>query len=256
MNIIEDEYFLKFTKLNEYPELGHFSTKRPFSLVYNDSLEDKNKKVAFLQDKIDSPFDKYILAKQEHTTKVVKVTEENINDSFIGVDGLITNLKGVALFITTADCQPILVYDPVKKVIANVHSGWKGTLNKIIVNAIKMMESAYDCNPQDMIVCIAPSIQKCCFEVDEDVMMQFKNSFDDINEDIVKGEIKDGKQKYLIDTININRKVLLKLGLKDENIIDCQICTKHYHDTYHSFRAKDLGFEKDRNITAIWLKNE
>lgn len=246
--IIEDNNFLKFTKLSEYDELIHLYTKRPFCVRIDDN---KDEKISWIEKQINYHFDTYQLAKQEHTTNVVKITEGNKNDNFTSVDGFITNLANIALLTKTADCQAILLYDPVKKVIGNIHSGWKGTLNKIIVNAINIMTNDYNSNPKDIIACISPSILKCCFEVDEDLMLQFKNNFFNIDEDIYLGEIKEGKQKYFIDTVNINKKEMMSLGLLEQNIITSDICTKCECETYHSYRA---SHNDERNIALICLK--
>ena len=249
--IIENTKYLQFTKLNEYKNLFHFYTKKPFSLTYEEYKNDKISSINKLNTISSFKIKEFVLADQEHTTNVAKVTLDNLNDDFINTDGLITNLKDICLLTKTADCQAILLYDPVKNVIGNIHSGWKGTLNKIIVNAINIMTNDYHSNPKDIIACICPSILKCCFEVDEDVVEEFKNNFSNITEDIYLGEIKDNKQKYYIDTININKKVLLSLGLKEVNIITSDLCTKCYNNLYHSYRYDKT---KDRNIALIVLK--
>ena len=114
---------------------------------------------------------------QTHTNIVKVLTKENLNDDFQDVDGLITDLKGVALVTSLADCQGILLYDPIKKIIGNIHSGWKGTLNKIIVNAIKLMEENFECDPKNIEAYICPSILKCCFEVDKEVVDMFYENY-------------------------------------------------------------------------------
>ena len=249
--LIENNKYLQFTKLNEYNNLIHFYTKKPFSLTYEEYQEDKEKFLKSLNTISPIKIKTCILANQAHTTNIAKVTLDNLNDDFLNTDGLITNLKDVCLLTKTADCQAILLYDSVNKVIGNIHSGWKGTLNKIIMNAINIMTNDYHSKPEDIIVCICPSILKCCFEVDYDVVESFKNNFYNIEEDIYLGEIKDNKQKYYIDTVNINKKVLLSLGLKEENIITSDLCTKCQHDLYHSYRYDKT---EGRNIAAIILK--
>lgn len=192
---------------------------------------------------------KFIKPNQTHTTNVEVVTEENINDNFINTDGLVTNLKNVALVISLADCQGILLYDKKLKVIGNVHSGWKGTLNKIVENAIKLMIEKFNSNPEDIEAYITPSILKCCFEVDYDVVEMFKNNFNNIDDLITLGELKD-KQKYYIDTVEINKRVLLNLGLKEENIYLSNLCSK-CNNFIHSHRAD--GIDSGRNVAIICM---
>ena len=93
---------------------------------------------------------------------------------------------------------------------------------------------------------------KCCFEVEEDVVSLFKEAFDNIDEDITLGDVKEGKQKYYIDTVNINIKEMMKLGLKKENIVASQKCTMCNSLEYHSFRKdkENLG----RNVALICMK--
>ncbi len=249
--IIENPKYLQFTKLNEYNNLIHFYTKRPFSLTYEEYQKDKEKALTKLNTISPYSINKCTLANQAHTTNVAKVTLDNLNNDFLNTDGLITNLKDVCLLTKTADCQAILLYDPINQVIGNIHSGWKGTLNKIIVNAINIMTNDYRSNPQDIIACICPSILKCCFEVDADVVEEFKHNHSNIEEDIYLGDIKDNKQKYYIDTVNINKKILLSLGLKEENIIASDLCTKCHNDLYHSYRYDKT---EERNIAIIGLK--
>ena len=154
--------------------------------------------------------------------------------------------------IATADCQSIILYDKKNEVIGNIHSGWKGTLNKILSNAIKLMIEEYSSNVEDIIVCIGPSILECCFEVDKDVVDMFFNNFNDIDEFIKLGDIKEDKQKYYIDTMGINKKELINLGVLEENIYLSNICTKCSRDNYYSYRAH--GQDSGRNVTLVCMK--
>ena len=168
------------------------------------------------------------------------------------MDGLVTDKKNKALIFCFADCTPLLFFDPIKKVIANVHSGWRGTLQTIGRNAVNKMIEQYSCKPEDIICCIGPTIRKCHFEVDEDVKDLFYNKFKgeiDIEKYIENLQEKDGK--YFIDTVGINKEVLLKLGLKDKNIIDSKICSVCDEDKIHSYRAH--GDKSGRNISIMEL---
>lgn len=249
----ENEKCVQFEKLNNNNEIIHLFTKRPFNFSKLTSTEDKIKKdYQEIEQFFNYNFLKIKKPIQTHTNVVKIVTNDNLDDEFLDVDGLITNLKGVALVTSLADCQGILLYDAQKKVIGNIHSGWKGTLNKIIKNAIEIMQDNFNCNPKNIEAYICPSILKCCFEVDEDVVSMFKNNFDDIDEYIFKGEIKDNKQKYYIDTVSINVKEMEKLGLLKENIYCSNICTKCHADKYHSYRNDHD--QSGRNIALICLK--
>ena len=197
--------------------------------------------------------DKIIRPYQQHTSNIKIVDENTSNDDLDAVDGVITNKKGVGLTIVTADCQAIYLYDEVKKVIGCIHSGWSGTYQRIISNAIQMMIDNFNSNPKDIKAFIAPSILKCCFEVDEDLKEKFEAEFKDIDIQscIEKGEIKDNKQKYFIDTVSINKQVLMNLGLLEENIVSSNICSKCNNDFIHSHRAD--GSESGRNMALICM---
>lgn len=189
---------------------------------------------------------------QIHSNFVEKVDSEN--QSFTNIDGLLTNKNGISLSLRFADCTPIYLYDIKRNVIGNIHSGWKGTVQKIAEIGVKKMIDNYNSNPKDIIACIGPAIGKCHFEVDKDVKNIFENTFDYMNitdKIIEKGEIKDGKQKYFIDTNLINRTMLENLGLLPENIIESNICTVCHCNILHSYRAdKELS---GRNTAIIGL---
>lgn len=205
-----------------------------------------------IEKQINNNFRKVIMPGQNHTANVAIVTEENIDEAFSNTDGLITNIKNVALITSLADCQGILLYDKKKNVIANIHSGWKGTLKGIVKKCVEMMINNFQSNPLDIVVQITPSILGCCFEVDEDVKNLFIESFKDINNYIKVGDIIDNKQKYYIDTTIINREVLIGLGIPYNNIKISNYCTKCNNKYFHSYRC-----EKDnsgRNIALIYLK--
>jgi YfiH family protein len=157
------------------------------------------------------------------------------------IDGLLTNKSGITLMTTNADCSLILLYDPVKRIIGNIHAGWRSTFGKIAKNAIIKMKEEYDCNPANIEAYFCPSIRKCHFEVDTDVMEICKNVFSYTNrlDDIIfKGDIKDGKQKYLIDTVLINKMLLEEEGVLQKNIFDSGICSVCQSSLVHSKRAE------------------
>ena len=175
-----------------------------------------------------------------------------LNEKFIDTDGLTTNKKDKILSLTFADCTPIYLYDKNKKVIANIHSGWKGTVKKISKKSVEFMKQKYSSNPEDIVCVIGPTIRKCHFEVEKEVRDLFFDKFKDLEgiEDII--EFNEENNKYYIDTARINKQILLNTGLKEKNIIDSNICTVCNSDMCHSFRAeKDLS---GRAVTIIYLK--
>ena len=240
---------MKFDILDKY-NLVNFITDKSVDINYSKQSRDEIRKI--LQGMSDYQFRKIISPRQTHTNNVVVINEDNLDSELQDVDGVITKLKGVALTIATADCQSIILYDKKNEVIGNIHSGWKGTLNKILNNGINLMIKEFSSNVEDIIVCIGPSIMGCCFEVDKDVVDMFNNGFTNIEEFIKLGEIKDDKQKYYIDTIGINKRELINLGILEENIYLSNVCTKCNSDTYYSYRVQ--GQDSGRNVTLVCMK--
>ena len=198
---------------------------------------------------------------QAHTKNVTKV-EYKINidkpdfnlEQYNSTDGTVTNKKNILLATTNADCILLLFFDPINKVIANVHSGWRGTLQRISVEAIHKMQKEYSCKPENIICCICPSIKKCHFEVEQDVEKLFEEEFkEELKENNKNEEIIERKNeiKWTIDTIKLNKIILQKEGLKSENILDCGICSVCNSDLIHSFRCEKQGYGLETAIIGL-----
>lgn len=242
--------YLQFKRLLEYRDkIAHCYTTK-----CDDYTQDNGANYKKLCDSLELDYNRLVRVQHQiHSNFIEKVADEN--KIYTDIDGLTTNLEGVSLSLRFADCTPIYLYDPEKNVIANLHSGWKGTVQKIAQNGVKKLIDEYNCNPEDIIACIGPAIGKCHFEVDEDVKDIFEKTFDYLNitESIIqKGEIKEGKQKYFIDTNLINRRLLEEMGLKSENIIESNICTVCHSNLLHSYRTDKE--KSGRNTAIIGLK--
>lgn len=179
----------------------------------------------------DFHLDKYITYdKQIHSNKVLSTKETN---SFINGDGIITDEINLPIITRSKDCVCIFLYDKEECVIGNLHSGWRGTLFSIITSGINKMISIYHSKPENIIMVILPSIRKCCFEVDNDVYKLYKEKYPDDKYYSKKDN------KYLISMQDIIKDDAIKLGIKEENIIDTNICTLCNHDKFNSHRNKD-----------------
>ena len=190
---------------------------------------------------------------QTHTDIVLGIDELKTSEELKDVDGLITNKTNIAITSKNADCILFFFYDPKQKVIANVHSGWKGTFKKIAIKTVEKMIKDYNSKPENILCFISPSIRKCHFEVDIDVKEMCEEIFEgyDLENIVAVGDIKDGKQKYMIDTVLINKEGLLKIGLKEENIIDSDLCSVCYKDEIHSARVEGEGFQRETAIIVL-----
>ena len=175
-----------------------------------------------------------------------KGTERESN--IFGVDGLITNEVGVALATFYADCTPILIVDPKKRTIASVHSGWRGTLLRIAQKAVWKLQETFHCDPSDLLCSIGPSIKQCHFEVGHEVYEQFYDVFGDL----VKDNTLFQNNKYYINTDQLNKKMLMSLGVQEERISICPECTYCKNDLFFSHRG-DKG-DTGRMCAVIALK--
>jgi YfiH family protein len=131
---------------------------------------------------------------------------------FESCDGLITDKKNIALVIKFADCTPVLLYDPVKKVQASVHSGWRGTVKRISEKAIEKMIDEFSCKRENILAYVGPSIDQNNYEVGQDVYDAFKD-FKNRDELFI-----DYKEKYKLNMVDANLSILLDNGIKRENI--------------------------------------
>lgn len=193
--------------------------------------------------------DKIALVNQIHSNQIKIVTKENYLESNAS-DGMLTNEKGIALATKVADCQAILLYDEKRQVIGNIHSGWKGTVGRILQTAITLMQDTYACEVKDIKVYFCPSICQDCFEVKEDVYLLFKETFLDIDLDQFVFYSKE-KDRYFIDTVGINKELVLQEGILKENIIVSELCTKCNPTLFHSYRVDKEN--SGRNLAIICL---
>lgn len=236
--------YLQFRRLLEYPEVKHMYTLKGLDFAPVDGYEtrkDEAKRAeALAAAELGTDETRLCRAKQTHTDRVSSVNEKDLGifpEQLDNVDGLMTGARRVFLLLTFADCTPLLFYDPVRHVIANTHSGWKGTLQRIGEKTVEGLRKDHGCDPADLICCIGPHIRKECFEVDADVADRFLEEFRDtasVRELITWDE---QRKKYYIDTLGINIRMLKDAGLSEDNIIDSGICTVCRSDLCHSYRA-------------------
>lgn len=227
--------YLQFKKLLQYNDrLVHCYTLKPIDLKQK-TKDDENYKL--ICNALGLNFDNVIMPNQTHTKNVAVAYMNSKSSDFPNVDGLITNEKNKVLSAVFADCTSLFFYDPVNNAIGNIHSGWRGTVQKIGKVTVEKMMKEYGTNPSDLICCIGPTIRQCHFEIEDDVMEIFMKSFND-KTIIKKGALIDGKQKYFADSVKANINMLKQCGLKEENIIDSGICTVCNNKFLHSYRCE------------------
>lgn len=208
--------------------------------IDNSIINSFSNSIEYIKDKYN--IKEYYELTQIHST-IVNIVDDNYINKTEG-DALITNMVNIPLVIKTADCIPILLYDNKNKVIAAVHSGWKGTLNNIVINTLNTMIDKYNCKKENISAYLYPSIRKCHFEVEDDVYQMFKDKITNIDKYTTKKV-----NKYYIDL----QQIVID-NLKDNNIsniFDSNICTYCHNNIYHSYRYNHTD---KRNYLLVILK--
>lgn len=189
---------------------------------------------------------------QVHGTHVRLVTKEDTLPPFEPIpyeaDGLITSEKDVPLIIFTADCVPILLYDPVGCAIGAVHAGWRGTVSDIAGITVRKMARTFGSNPSDIRTAIGPCISMCCFETGDDVKAAVTNT---LGSEAMR-YIAPHNEKYLIDLKGINRLLLEHAGIRSENIEISPECTSCLSDKYWSHRV--TNGQRGSQASVIMMK--
>ena len=189
---------------------------------------------------------------QVHGSRIAIIDRPDLTrEDLEGYDAFVTNLPGVAIGVRTADCVPILLYDPVHRVIAAVHSGWKGTVLKISRSTIQLMEERFGSLPADLRAVIGPAIGPDSFQVGEEVVEKFCDAGFPMSTIWSFQGTGDGSPMSggdHIDLFQANRWILEACGIRPENI------RVHALDTYQDpsfFSARREGVQCGRNINAI-----
>ena len=183
---------------------------------------------------------------QTHTTNVAVVRAEDRGRRFLETDGLVTNVPGICLVTFYADCVPLFLVDPVKKAIGLSHSGWRGTVGKMGKVTVQAMMREYGSRPEDIVAAIGPSICQDCYEVSEDVIDRFRDSF---NEAVwPKLFYRKENGKYQLDLWRANEEVFLEAGIRRENLAVTNLCTHCNQEVLFSHRATG---EKRGNLSAF-----
>lgn len=212
----------------------------------NDKKENVIKNYKIICDAIGIDYQNIVFSSQVHEDKIYDVKEQDrgkglLKESDIkNFDGLITNKKNIALTTFYADCVPLFFLDYINKVIAISHSGWKGTVKQIGVKTVDKMVKEYNCNKENILVGIGPSIGVCCFEVEYPVVEEFEKNIPFSSKYIYKDKNKEGK--YKIDLQRINYELLTSCGIKNKNIEIADVCTMCNNELLFSHRV--MGNER------------
>tara|TARA_B100001123_G_C15289852_1_gene1017059 strand:+ start:1577 stop:2338 length:762 start_codon:yes stop_codon:yes gene_type:complete len=247
-------------KLKEFNNLKHcfFSRKNGFSkglykslncgLGSSDKKEDVLKNLKFVSEKIGCEEKHLITMNQIHSNKVIYFEKKSTVKNKISGDAIVTNVKNVGIGILTADCAPILLYDPNKKIIGCVHSGWKGALNGILKNTILKFNELKS-NSNDLIAVVGPCIKKENYEVKIDFYEKFVAQ-NQKNEDFFS---KINKNNYFFDLRGFINKKITSLGIS--NIENIEMDTFSEPEIFYSYRRSRQNRELDygRCISVILM---
>lgn len=251
INEVDKFKYLTFSSLEKYDELFHCFTTRHggvstgafasmnLGMSTGDEKSDIEKNYEILSEKLYINLENMVKSDQTHSSNIKYVNDEykgRIFDEkycYTDVDGLITDKKNIALATSHADCTPIFFYDSIKKIIGMAHAGWRGTVDDIAGKMADRFINDFNSNPEDINAVIGPSLGQCCFEVDEDVYRIFMN----INPEY-KQYLKVSGSKYYFDLWAINKSILIKKGLNEENIETAGLCTKCNNDLFFSHRGQ------------------
>lgn len=216
--------------------LGNISDDNPDHVIEN------RKRLANIAD---IEYRNLIIPKQTHSSNVRIIDSDfiNLNDTqrasaLNEVDALITQCTNICLGITTADCVPILLFDPIRKVLGVAHAGWKGTVARIGQKTAELMSQQFHCDPQDILVGIGPSISPKCFEVGEEVGQSFIDAKFNLDKFSFR---KKETGKLHIDLWEANKIQLIEIGIKIENIEIANLCTKSSPDLFFSARRQSIN---------------
>ncbi len=241
---IEDRVYLKSDLLMS-DGINHCFTTKCGGLSYGtvkglnlgfrvgDDNENVIKNYKLISKDIGFSYERITAGRQTHSSNIRIITEEDAGkgisreSEFMDVDGMVTNIRQLPLVVYYADCVPILMADKTAGVIAAVHSGWRGTVSEITGNAIKIMTEQFNAKTENIIAAIGPSIGQCCFETGGEVACEFDSNL----------LIEADNGKFMVDLWRANERILLKYGLKQENIDILKMCTMCNSDLLYSYRV-------------------
>jgi polyphenol oxidase len=234
----------QFNNLSGHSRVRHFVTDRnsnptgkEFTLSLSSSPDKEmireNRRLLAKAMNVDDH--KLFFPSQVHLTKIVNVTSRTMKEEMMETDALITSEPGICIAVMSADCVPILLYDKKNHVAAAVHSGWKGTVARILEKTLHVMHEQFGTTGSDLIAGIGPSVSQDSYEVGEEVVSHVQNSFKK-SSDLM---IAQPNNKAKLDLWKANEFQLREFGVSDIEISD--LCTVKNNGNFFSARKGDSG---------------
>lgn len=224
------------------PDLEHFFTTRE-SVIRSGEIDVENN-IKSLCEYLNIKRDDLISPVQTHSANV-KYAITDVSD-YPDTDGLILTNYEQAVYLNFADCTPVLLYDKRQNIGAVVHAGWRGTVGRIVPNAIKMMAVESGTRAEDLYGIIGPAIGMCCYKVGDEVINGIRNSVRDASGLISP----DGR----VDLKRTNARQLIESGVDSRKIDICPYCTSCRNDIFFSYR-KENG-TTNRHSAVIRLRRK
>ena len=178
--------------------------------------------------------------------EMLTLPTEEILQKLDGIDALMTNEAGVCIGVSTADCIPVLLYDPIQRASCAIHAGWRGTVQRIVEKAVTRMTEVFGSDPQNLIAQIGPGIHLESFEVGDEVYQTFEK------EGFPMELISKKYEKWHIDLPECNRLQLVAAGIPETHIAVSPVCTFQQSDIF--FSARKLSINSGRIFTGILLQ--
>lgn len=259
--------YLTFPAMDAYPQLLHsFSTRlggvskgefESLNLNFRRGDADENvlENYRRICRAVGYDFNSLVASAQDHHTVLRYVTKQECGIGITkprdmeSVDGLFTDVPGVTLVTSYADCVPLYFFDPVRQVIALAHAGWRGTVQRIGEKMTQTLCKEFGCHAQDLLAAVGPSIGPCCYQVDEVVREQVMQHTDLLPQELLAEQ---GGGHYLLDLWECNRRILVLSGIPDENITVGEVCTKCHPELFYSHRL--MGTHRGGMVAMMSLK--
>lgn len=244
-----------FNEIEAYTTTA-YENERILDMSYNESLpyEDVLKNREDLATQIHTDLQHMVATFQQHTTHFIEVSKKDggkgmlsRDDAFIGYDAMYTRDSDLWLWTFHADCCPVLLYCKDQKIVAAIHSGWKGTVGEIVGKVAKHLIENEDCSSEHMYAYIGPSLSQENFEAKDDIIDLVKQMSFDTSSFYIKKE--DGA--YLLNSKGLIQQQLLLLNVPKNHITVSPYCTYKDEDLFFSYRRNK---SPHRNITCIKLK--
>ena len=203
---------------------------------------------------LDTDVQRAVLSRQVHRSDVRRVTAEDCGkglwrpQDYDSADGLVTDVPGIPLIVFSADCNVLLLHDPVRRVIGAAHAGWRGTAAGIAAETVRVMAQDYGCDPADIRAAVGPAIGQCCFETDSDVPEALRATLGAAAEPFM---VWNGS-KWHIDLKAVNALWLQKAGVTHIDV--CSHCTACRPDLYWSHRK--MGLRRGEQAALIALRED